>query len=469
MFKKLKAYLASRSPDNLYRINGAVPFKTAIFCGLQHILAMFVANITPIIIVFGNASIGGDIELETAIISAIFVAGVGTLIQLFSIWRIGARLPIVVGISFTFVGVLSTVAVQYGIGTMIGSTLVGGGIIMILGFFAQYWRKFVKPIVLAIVILAIGLSLIPVGIKQLLGTNTLSNFDIGSTWPFLVVGFITLVSYIIFANLFKNWVKNTAIILAIGIGYLVSLVFHFSGVATFFDFTTLEVTSALDVINVPRLIDFGILRFDFGAIAITTIIYIVAATEAMGDVSALTHICENREATNKEISGAIVGDGLISSLSAIFGALPITTFSQNVGVIKETKICNRMTIFFGALFLLLFSFFPILAKVIITIPEPVLGGCMIILFTSIVIAGLEMIAKLGFSKKNSLILCLALGIGYGLSLLSLDTNIAVFFNSLGYVGIIISNPVPTMFLISLVLSLVIKETPPVAPVEASLS
>ncbi|MDR0934764.1 MAG: purine/pyrimidine permease [Erysipelotrichaceae bacterium] len=462
MFKKLKAFFASRDKENLFRIDGAVPFKNAIPVGIQHVLAMFVANVTPILIVFGAVKAGDPgANVEAAIMGSIFIAGIGTIIQLFSFWRIGARLPIVVGVSFTFVGVLAAVTSQYGYGTMVGSTIVGGVIIGILGLFAKYWRKFIKPIVSSIVILAIGLSLMPVGINQFLNGNQLFGADsailsIGETWPFLLIGFITLFSYLFYANLFKNWVKTLSILLSLVTGYLVALILNFAGFNTI-DFSSLQFNTITDYISYPQIIDLSIIKFDISAIILVTLIYLVASTEAIGDISALTYVSEGRVPTEKEISGGIASDGFVSAFASLFGSLPLTTFSQNIGIVKETKICNRFTILMGAIALVIISFFPPLAKVIRTIPDPVLGGCLMILFTSIAITAIEMISQLGFTKKNVLILSVSLALGYGLSLVG-ETNLTKFFGEdLNYLTIIISNPVATMFIISFVMSFIIKD------------
>jgi len=464
ILNKFKEFFKSGTTENLYNLDGAVPLSKAIPFGLQHVLAMFVGNITPILIVGGVASLSG-IDMANSIRGAIFIAGVGTLIQLFPIWKFGSKLPIVVGVSFTFVGTLTMITSIYGYGTALGSIIVGGIIISILGLFAKYWRKYIKPIISSTVVLAIGLSLLAVGAQQFIGYNsgTIANgsYDFSIGWKYILIAFITLLSSILFQCFVKGVWKNLNIIFAIGVGYIASLILHFSTGQTFMDFSALiqpfkDGITFTDFIDIPRFTDFSKIEFKIGPIISVVLVYIVAATEGIGDLSALTISGLNREATEKEISGGIAADGLISCLSGVFGSLPLTTFSQNVGLVGQTKVVNRFTLSIGAIFLILASLFPPIANFIETIPEPVLGGCMVILFASIVVVGMEMISKLGFTPKNIMVLSISLGLGFGITL------IPEFLNGFsGNVGLtikqIISNPVANMFLISLVLTYVLPE------------
>ena len=163
-----KKTTSKASIENIYSLDGKVPFWRSIPFGLQHVLAMFVANIAPIMIVAGASGLTTQ-DTASLIQTAMIVAGVGTLIQLFAIWRVGARLPIVMGISFTFVSVFCYVAPKWGYGAVIGAVLIGGVIEAVLGFFAKYWRKIIAPIVSACVVTAIGFSLLSVGANSFAG------------------------------------------------------------------------------------------------------------------------------------------------------------------------------------------------------------------------------------------------------------------------------------------------------------
>lgn len=464
-FKKkvssFKNYFKDRNKDNVFQLDGVVPLRRAIPFGLQHVLAMFIANITPIIIVFSISNLTkGDPSLSdaaalaiqsNAIRSAIFIAGIGTLIQLFPIWRIGSKLPIVVGISFTFVGALALVTAEYGWGAMIGAVMIGGLFIGILGLFAKYWRRFIKPIVSSCVVLAIGISLLSVGAQQFVGFNS-SNVVVSGTymfnegWKHLLLASIALISSLLYSIFVKGTWKNLNILFGLGVGYIAALCIP--GMVNFSN--VFQYNGVTSIIDVPRFVDFTKITFNINAIVVVCIIFLVATTEGIGDLSALASSGLGREPTEKEISGGLACDGFVSTLSAIFGSMPLTTFSQNVGIVGQTKVVNRFTIGIGALFLILASIFPPITALIQTIPESVLGGCMIMLFASIMVIGMQMISKCGFSTKNITIVSLSLGLGYGITLIpyfidSIPSQLAI-------IKLIISNPVANIFLISLILS-----------------
>ncbi len=424
---------------------------------------MFVANIAPVLIVLGALGQLGTDVADNAIRSAIFFAGIGTIIQLFPIWKIGSRLPIVVGLSFTFVGVLSLVGIQYGLATMFIAIIVGGGLIAIAGLFAKYWRHFIKPIVSALVVLGIGLSLLSVGAKEFVGYDSVCAitaseiYDFSIGWPYIVVALSSLLSCLLFQIFVPGIWRNINILVGLVTGYLVALCFP--GMVDFSAFRFQEIT---DFIAVPKpifaLIPFSASDFNIGAIVVVFLIYLVASTEGIGDLSSLANAGLGRDPTDQEIAGGLAADGVISSVCGCFGGLPLTTFSQNVGIVGQTKVVNRFTIFQGAVLLLLASFFPVLSRFLMTIPEPVLGGCMVMLFASIVAIGMQMLSKCGWSKKNIAIISLALGIGYGVTLIS---GLMVTRDNAGwanYLLLIFSNPVANMFLLALLLSYVIPDS-----------
>lgn len=429
--------------DNLYNLNGCVPVHKAALFGIQHILAMFIANVAPIFVVLAVVTPDG-IDKTSVIQNAIFIAGIGTILQLYPLWKFGGRLPIVVGVSFTFVGMLIYVGVSYGYGAMVGSLIIGGIFIAIMGIFAKYWKRFLKPIVSSMVVLAIGLSLLGVGADYFAGgSSTTSTVFAFCSWQSLLVGFITLMVCLLWQIFVKGTWKNISTLAGIVVGYLVSLCF---GGVDFSSFNNVKVFA------LPQFYDFSKISFRWEAILPICLIFLVATTEGIGDTTATCKEGLGREPTEKEISGALACDGLVSAISACFGCLPLTTFSQNVGIVGQTKVVNRFTILMGAILLIVSGLFPPVAAFIQTIPYPVLGGALTMLFASIVVTGIKMVAELGFTPKNVLILTLSLGVGYGFTL------VGDFYNSLGDVmKNILSNPVAMIFLIALILSFVIPE------------
>lgn len=385
--------------SSIYELDGRVPVLEAIPFGLQHILAMFVANITPIIIVAGASGLTST-QTAKLIQCAMIIAGIGTIIQLYPVIRIGSRLPIVMGISFTFVSIFCFVGSEYGYNAVIGAVLVGGIVEGILGLFARYWRKIITPIVAASVVTAIGFSLLNVGAYSFGGGN--GSADFGSTSN-LLLGTITLVCCLGFTVLAKGHYKQLAVLFGLVVGYIVAI---FMGKV---DFSELANCS---FISLPEILPFKP-EFNINAIISVVLIYLVSATETIGDTSALAEAGLGRDATEKEISGALACDGFISSLSGVFGCMPITSFSQNVGLVAMTKVVNRFTLLMGAIIMILAGLFPHLGAILATLPEPVLGGCTLIMFGSIVVSGLQMIGKCGYNQRNMLIVALSLSIGIG--------------------------------------------------------
>lgn len=440
---KFVNFFKEAKTDNLYNLNGCVPVHKAALFGIQHILAMFIANVAPIFVVLAVVTPDG-IDKTSVIQNAIFIAGIGTILQLYPLWKFGGRLPIVVGVSFTFVGMLIYVGVSYGYGAMVGSLIIGGIFIAIMGIFAKYWKRFLKPIVSSMVVLAIGLSLLGVGADYFAGgASTTSTVFAFCSWQSLLVGFITLMVCLLWQIFVKGTWKNISTLVGIVVGYLVSLCF---GGVDFSAFNNVKVFA------LPQFYDFSKISFRWEAILPICLIFLVATTEGIGDTTATCKEGLGREPTEKEISGALACDGLVSAISACFGCLPLTTFSQNVGIVGQTKVVNRFTILMGAILLIVSGLFPPVAAFIQTIPYPVLGGALTMLFASIVVTGIKMVAELGFTPKNVLILTLSLGVGYGFTL------VGDFYNSLGDVmKNILSNPVAMIFLIALILSFVIPE------------
>ena len=428
-----------KSIDNIYKLDGKVPVGKAIPFGLQHILAMFVANIAPILIVAGACGLSAA-QTTNLVQCAMMIAGVGSLIQLFPLWKIGSGLPIVMGISFTFVSIFCVIGPEYGYGSVVGAILVGGLVEGTLGLFAKYWRKIVSPIVAASVVTSIGFSLLSVGATSFGGGS--GSPDFGS-WKNLLLGFITLLSCLLFQIFAKSYFKQLSVLFGLVVGFIVAACM---GIV---DFSALK---ECGVIAIPRFMPFTP-EFHVGPIVTVILIFLVSATETIGDTSALAASALNREVTDKEITGSIACDGYISSLSALFGCLPITSFSQNVGLIAMTKVINRFTIATGAGIMILAGLFPIFGALLNTLPEAVLGGCTIIMFGNIVISGLQMISNCGFSQRNITIAALSLSVGIGF------TQVPEIFSIFPDVvqNVFADNCVATVFLIAIIANLVLPK------------
>lgn len=395
-----KSMQQEASIDNIYRLDGMVPVQKAVPFGLQHILAMFVANISPIIIVGGACGLRGK-DIAMLIQVSMIMAGIGTLVQLFTIFgKVGSGLPIVMGISFTFVSILSFVGVQYGYGAVMGAVLIGGIIEGILGLFAKYWLKIISPIVAASVVTAIGFSLLSVGAASFGGGTGSEDFGSAQNW---ILGSVTLACCILFHIFAKSYYKQLSVLFGLVVGYILAVIM---GVV---DFSAIKDAG---IIALPSIMPFK-MEFRPDAILSVVLIFLVSATETIGDTSALALSGLGRDVTEEETSGSIACDGFISSLSAVFGCMPITSFSQNVGLVAMTKVVNRFTIATGAVIMILAGIFPVFGAVLSTLPDAVLGGCTIMMFGTIVVSGLQMISKCGFTQRNTVIAALSLSIGLG--------------------------------------------------------
>ena len=430
---------SSASMENIYTLDGKVPLLQSIPFGLQHVLAMFVANIAPIMIVTGASGLSVQ-ETASLIQTAMIMAGIGTLVQLFTIWKLGAKLPIVMGVSFTFVSVFCYVGPQWGYEAIIGAVIVGGILEGLLGLFAKYWRGIIAPIVSACVVTAIGFSLLSVGANSFAGGVGSSDFGSAQNW---FLGSITLICCILFNIFAKGHLKQLSVLFGLVVGYIVALVMGKV------DLSALE---GVGLVSLPQIMPYKPV-FNISAIVSVTMIFLVSATETIGDTSAMTSTALGRDVTEKEISGSLACDGLISSLSACFGCMPITSFSQNIGLLAMTKVVNRYTIATGAGILLLAGIFPAFGAILATLPEAVLGGCTIMMFGNIVISGLQMIGDCGFTQRNITIAALSLSIGLGF------TQVPEMFNIFPDLvrTIFAENCVAVVFLSAIILNLLIPK------------
>ena len=425
--------------ENIFQLDGKVPLGKAIPIGLQHILAMFVANITPMMIL---ASVCGLDQTITAklIQNAMIVAGLGTLIQLCPVWKLGSKLPVVMGISFTFLNSAIFVGTTYGYATIIGCVLIGGIIEGILGLFAKYWIKLISPIVAATVVTAIGFSLLTVGANSFAGGQGAENYGVWQNW---VIGSVTLLCCICFQIFTKGYLKVISVLFGLVVGYILSICL---GVV---DFSALQNTK---IVSVPAFLPFKP-EFNIGAILSFVVIYLVSATETIGDTTALVSSALDRDVTDKELAGSIACDGFVSSIGGLFGCTPITSFSQNVGLVAMTKVVNRFTIGTGAIILIVAGIFPVFGALLTTVPQAVLGGCTIMMFGTIVVAGFQMLGKCGYTQRNTTIAALSLSVGLGF------TQCSDMFKIFPQIvqSVFAQNCVSVVFVLSVILNLVLPK------------
>ncbi len=430
----------STDTANIYQLDGRVPLGKAVPFGLQHVLAMFVANLTPITMIGAASGLTGE-QIAVLLQNAMFVAGIATLIQLYPVWRIGSRLPIVMGVSFTFVTILSYIGASYGYPTVIGSVLIGGLIEGTLGLLAKYWRKVITPVVAASVVTAIGYSLFSVGTRSFGGGYT---EDFGSAHN-LILGTITLVTCLLFHIFAKGYLKQLSVLAGLVVGYVAALVTGAVDLS--------EVFSG-GLISLPRLLPY-MPQFHAGAIASTTIIFLVSAAETIGDSTAVVSGALGREIDTREISGSIACDGYASAISGLFGCPPVTSFSQNVGLINMTGVVNRFTIMTGAGCMILAGLLPPIGNFFASLPESVLGGCTLMMFGTILVSGIQMISKAGFSQRNVTIVALSLAVGIGFTSAS-ETQIWSIFPQV-IQDVFAANCVAVVFVMSIILSLVLPK------------
>lgn len=362
-----------KTNDPIYQLKGEISVRKAVPFGLQHVLAMFVANIAPILIVAGAVKMSPE-ESGALVQSAMIVAGLGSLLQMFPLWRLGSGLPIIMGISFTFVSVACVIGTKYGYGAVLGAALIGGVLEGILGLGATWWKKFVPPIVSASVVTAIGFSLLPIGANSFGGGFGAPDFGDAK---YLIVGSITLISCLIFNVKAHSFYKQLSVLFGLVVGY---------AAAYFYGMVDLSRISQVSIISVPSILPVP-LEFHPDAIFSIFLIFLVSATETLGDTSALAAMGFGRTPTNREVSGSIAVDGFISSLSSLFGCMPITSFSQNVGLIAMTHVVNRKAIGCGAVIMILAGLIPALGVILASLPNAVLGGCTLMMFGSIVVSG----------------------------------------------------------------------------------
>ena len=333
---------------------------------------------------------------------------------------------------------------------MIGAVIVGGICEGVLGLLAKYWKKIITPIVAASVVTAIGYSLFTVAARSFGGGYT----DAFGSQQNLMLGIVTLVTCLLFNIFAKGYYKQLSVLAGLIVGYVVALIM---GVVD------LSNIMSGGIIALPHLLPV-MPEFNFNAIISVVIIFMVSAAETIGDTTAMVSGGLNREITEKEISGSLACDGFASSFSGLFGCPPVTSFSQNVGLINMTKVVNRFTIMTGAVCMIVAGLLPPIGNFFSSLPESVLGGCTIMMFGSIMLSGIQMIAKCGFSQRNIIIASLSLAMGIGFTSAS-EMAIWDIFPQLVR-DVFSANPVAVVFVVSIILSLVLPKDMDIKQIES---
>ena len=389
--------------------NVTPPMMQAIPLGMQHVLAMFASNVTPSIIVAGAAGLAfGGTEQIYLIQMAMLFAGVATLFQTIGVGPIGARLPIMQGTSFAFVGVLAGLAATQGLGVALTACLVGGVLHFILGSFIKKLRFLFPPLVTGLVILAIGLYLIPVAIKYSAGgaaefQMNAPSFGSMMHWAVALTVIIVSVACKFFG---RGLISSAAILIGLLAGYALAFMFgmvNFGAVGKSAWITGLQV------------MPYGF-EFSLGAVIVVTLVCIVSAIETVGDATATTQAGAGRIATDEEISGATYADGLGTAIAAVFGGLPNTSFSQNVGIVGMTGIMSRHVVTIAGVILIVCGLLPKVGAVISSMPLPVLGGGVIVMFGMVASAGMNLLSVVPMNRRNMAIIAISLAFGLGLNL-----------------------------------------------------
>lgn len=384
-----------------YDVEGVPPLKESIPLGLQHIFAMFLSNIAVPIILARIVGLN-DQDLTILVQSSMVMAGIATLIQCYPIWRIGAKLPIVMGSSFGFLPTNIYIASNYGISGLLGATFVGGLFGSVFGLFIKPLRRFFPKVVTGTVVLTIGISLLPTGITAMAGGSGASDFGSAKNW---LVSLFVMTLVLILNEFGKGMVKTSSILIAIIAGYFLAISLNMV------DFTPINQASWF---SLPRPFYFP-LEFKRGAIAPMLVMFIVTSVETVGDVTAITMGGADREPTDRELSGAVIANGMTSSLAAMFNSLANTSFSQNVGIITFTKMMSRFIVAVGSVFLIIAGLIPKLGSLLSTLPQSVIGGASIIIFSQITLTGIDILTSDGLSDRSKLITGLSLSFGFGLA------------------------------------------------------
>ena len=387
----------------LFEYDAKLSISEAIPMGLQHVVAAVVGIVTPGIMIAKVCQLSPS-DTTILIQTSLIFSAVATLIQLFPIFgKVGSRLPVMMGASFAYVPILMAIGADFGIAAIFGSQLVGSVLVIIVGLFIKKIRVLFPPLVTGTVILSIGLSLFPVAIKYMAGGAGSADFGSARNW---LVALLTFAIVFYFNYFAKGFLKLSAILNGMVIGYLISLAL---GMVSF------EPVQNAKIVQVITPFHFGL---DFQLVPIFTLVvmFIVDAVQAIGQFTATTVGAMDRDATDEELSGGIMGSGFTNFIGRLFGSIPVATFGQNVGLVTVTKVINKYVLVFASVILLIAGFVPKVAALLTTIPYAVIGGATISVFASISMTGIRMIASQEMTPRNTGVVGTALAFGIGVTL-----------------------------------------------------
>lgn len=398
--------MPSNRSASVFAYEGIPPVKELIPLGLQHVVAAVVGVITPAIIISGSEVCGLSAAEKTALIQAsLIVTALATLLQLFPLFhRIGSRLPLIVGISFAYVPTLTAIGGQFGLPAILGAELVGGLVAVVFGVFVKPIRRLFPPLVTGTVIFTIGLSLYPTAVRYMAGGDASGEWFGGArSWGVALFTF----AVVVFLNNFARGIwKLGSLLFGMIAGYIA---------AWFVGIVDVSGVAAAAWVSLPRWMPFEI-EFVPPAIVSLSIVYIVNSVQTIGDLTSTTMGGMGRVPTDQELSGGIIGQGVMSIAGAFFGGLPVASFSQNVGIVTVNRVINRAVFTFAAGLLLLAGLVPKFASVLTTIPQCVIGGATLSVFATITMTGIRMIALDGeFTVRKSTVAGLSIALGAGIT------------------------------------------------------
>ena len=400
----MKAQAQTKSSEELFKLNGKPSFGVAFPQALQHVLAMLVGNITPPMLIASSLGLTDD-QRTMLIQAAMIIGGITTLLQLFPILGFGMGLPNVMGVAFAYMPILTMIGTQYGIAAIFGSQLVAGFASIFIGMFMGKIRKFFPPIVSGTVVLSIGLSLYETAMNYFGGGSAAQADGTFGSPKFWLLAIVTLIVTLACSLFGKGYIKVSGMIIGIIVGYIIALI-----MGDMIDFS--DVASA-SIFALPMPFAFG-LEFHPDAILMMILMYIVQAVQTIGDVSSTAMGGFNREATDKELGGAIKGQSICGMIGACIGGLPTDPYSQNVGLICTTKVVAKRVFAIVAVIMLAAGIFPKFSALMATIPQPVLGGATVTVFAAITMSGIQLLCEQPLNYRNKLIEGIALAIGIGI-------------------------------------------------------
>ena len=432
---------AGNASTSLFELNGKPSWGAAIPQSIQHVLAMLVGNITPPILI---AQLLGLPDSDKIILmqAAMLIGGITTLIQLFPVFGFGMGLPNVMGVAFAYMPILTAIGLSYGIEAIFGAQLIAAFASIFIGMAMGKIRKFFPPIVSGTVVLSIGLSLYSTAVTYMAGgSGAGDNFGNPKYWLVaLVVLAVTLA-----CNFFgKGYVKVSGMLIGIAAGYVISL---FMG-----DMISFDSFKSASWVAFPTFLKWG-LKFEPSAIIAMILMYIVQAVQTIGDVSSTAIGAFNREATDKEIGGAIKGQGICGMLGAIMGGLPTDPYSQNVGLIVTTKVVAKRVFTIVGGIMVVAGLCPKFGAIMTTIPYPVLGGATITVFAAITMSGIQLITQQPLNYRNKMIVGISLALGVGVSTVA---NSLQFFSA-DVQNIIGKSPIVLSFIVAFILNIIVPQ------------